>query len=86
MMLLSSIALLLINDISLHLRQTEEAADHGQVLPERAVLWGWVLFPAQQLTKPALAFGSGDLGEHGLGNFGPLHLLLDLIVDGGVDV
>ena len=33
-----------------------------------------------------LALGGGHLGEQGLGHFGPLHLLLDLIVNGGVDI
>lgn len=33
-----------------------------------------------------LALWSSHLGEQGLGNFGPLHLLLNLIIDGGVDV
>lgn len=33
-----------------------------------------------------LALGGSHLCEKRLGNFGPLHLLLDLIVDGGVDV
>lgn len=33
-----------------------------------------------------LALGGGHLGEQRLGHFGPLHLLLDLVVDGGVDV
>ncbi len=28
---------------------------------------------------PYLALWGGDLGEHGLGHFGPLHLLLDLV-------
>lgn len=36
--------------------------------------------------SPYLALGSGNLGEHGLGHFGPLHLLLDLVVDGRADV
>lgn len=33
-----------------------------------------------------LALGGCHLCKQGLGHFGPLHLLLDLIVDGGVDV
>lgn len=33
-----------------------------------------------------LALGGSHLGEQSLGNFGPLHLLLDLVIDGGVDV
>lgn len=33
-----------------------------------------------------LALGGSHLSEQGLGDFGPLHLLLNLIVDGGVDV
>lgn len=33
-----------------------------------------------------LALGGSHLCEQGLGDFGPLHFLLDLIVDGGVDV
>lgn len=33
-----------------------------------------------------LALGGGHLCEQSLGNFGPLHLLLDLIVDVGGDV
>lgn len=52
--LLSGAALLLIDDVALALREAEEAADHRQVFPERAILWGRVLLPAQQLTQPAL--------------------------------
>lgn len=33
-----------------------------------------------------LALGGSHLRKQRLGNFGPLHLLLDLVVDGGVDV
>lgn len=33
-----------------------------------------------------LALGSSHFSEQSLGDFGPFHLLLDLIVDGGVDV
>ena len=33
-----------------------------------------------------LALGGSHLCKQRLGNFGPLHLLLDLIVDGRVDV
>lgn len=33
-----------------------------------------------------LALGGSHLSKQSLGHFGPLHLLLDLVVDGGVDV
>lgn len=49
-------ALLLVNSISFSLRQAEEAADHAQVLPQCSVLRARVLFPAQQLTQPALQY------------------------------
>lgn len=35
---------------------------------------------------PYLALGGRHFGEERLRDFGPLHLLLDLVVDGGVDV
>lgn len=38
------------------------------------------------LTPSYLALGGGHLCKQSLGHFGPLHLLLDLIVDVGVDV
>lgn len=47
-------ALLLVDRVSFGLRQAEEAADHAQVLPQCSVLRARVLFPAQQLTQPAL--------------------------------
>lgn len=33
-----------------------------------------------------LALGGGHFCEQRLGNLGPLHLLLDLVINGGVDV
>lgn len=54
-------ALLLVYGVSLGLRQAEEAADHAQVLPQCSVLGAGVLFPAQQLTQPAL---QGPTGKH----------------------
>ena len=33
-----------------------------------------------------LALGGGHLREQSLGHLGSLHLLLDLVIDGGVDV
>lgn len=44
------------------------------------------LCEAFECAFPYLALGGRHLGEQRLGNFGPLHLLLDLVVDGGVDV
>lgn len=38
------------------------------------------------MARAYLALGGSHLGKQSLGNFGPLHLLLDLIVDVGVDV
>lgn len=53
-MVMHSIALLLIDGITLRLRKTEEPADHGQVLPQGPVFWRRIFFPAQQLTQPSL--------------------------------
>lgn len=47
-------ALLFIDGISFCLGQTEEAADHAQVLPQGPVLWTGVLLPTQQFAQPAL--------------------------------
>lgn len=52
--LLAGAALLLVDGIAFGLREAQEASDHGEVLPERSVLWRRILFPAQQLTEPAL--------------------------------
>lgn len=60
--LLPGAALLLVDGVALALRQAEEAADHGQVLPQRPVLRRGVLLPAQQLTEPALEDGDGGGG------------------------
>lgn len=38
------------------------------------------------MARAYLALGGSHLCKQSLGNFGPLHLLLDLIVDVGVDV
>lgn len=46
--------LLLIDHIPLMLRKVQEAANGAEVLPEGAVFWTWVFFPAKQLTEPAL--------------------------------
>lgn len=35
---------------------------------------------------PYLTLGGSHLGEERLRHFGPLHLLLDLVINGGVDV
>lgn len=35
---------------------------------------------------PYLTLGGGHLSEERLRHFGPLHLLLDLVINGGVDV
>ena len=47
-------ALVLVDGVPLGLCQAEEAADHAQVLPQRAVLRVGFLLPAQQLTQPPL--------------------------------
>lgn len=52
--LLAGAALLLVDGIAFGLREAQEASDHGEVLPECSVLWRRILFPAQQLTEPAL--------------------------------
>lgn len=52
--LLAGAALLLVDGIAFDLREAQEASDHGEVLPECSVLWRRILFPAQQLTEPAL--------------------------------
>lgn len=52
--LLAGAALLLVDGIAFGLREAQETSDHGEVLPERSVLWRRILFPAQQLTEPAL--------------------------------
>lgn len=52
--LLAGTALLLVDGIAFGLREAQEASDHGEVLPECSVLWRRILFPAQQLTEPAL--------------------------------
>lgn len=54
MLLLTRAALLLIDGVTLHLRQTQEASNHGEVLPQRPVLRRWILLPAKQLTEPTL--------------------------------
>lgn len=41
---------------------------------------------AEAIVWAYLALGGSHLCKQSLGNFGPLHLLLDLIVDVGVDV
>ena len=64
LLLLAGSALLLVDGVALPLRQAEEAADHGQVLPQRAVLRGRLLLPAQQLAQPALRAREID-GERG---------------------
>ena len=46
--------LLLVRQVSVGLRQRQEPPDSAQVLPQGAVLWGWVLLPPEQLTQPAL--------------------------------
>lgn len=38
------------------------------------------------MARAYLALGGGHLCKQSLGHFGPLHLLLDLVVDVGVDV
>lgn len=53
-LLLASRALLFVDGVTLRLGQAQEAADHGQVLPQRTVLRAGVLLPAQKLTQPAL--------------------------------
>ena len=69
LLLLAGGALLLVDGVALPLRQAEEAADHGQVLPQSAVLRGRLLLPAQQLTQPALR--TRDIGgEQGVGGGG----------------
>lgn len=52
--LLPGAALLLVDGVAFHLGEAQEAADHGEVLPERPVLWRGILLPTQQLTEPAL--------------------------------
>lgn len=46
--------LLLVDHIPLVLRQVQEPTDGAEVLPEGAVFWAGVFFPAKQLTQPAL--------------------------------
>lgn len=57
--LLPGAALLLVDGVALHLGKAQEAADHGEVLPQSPVLWSRILLPAQQLTQPALQEGEG---------------------------
>lgn len=54
MVLLPGAALLLVDDVALSLREAQEPTDHGQVFPERPVLWRRILFPTQELTEPTL--------------------------------
>lgn len=55
--LLPGAALLLVDGVAFDLGEAQEAADHGEVLPERPVLWRGILLPTQQLTEPALKEG-----------------------------
>lgn len=55
--LLPGAALLLVDGVALGLGEAQEAADHGEVLPQRPVLRRGILLPAQQLTEPALRGG-----------------------------
>lgn len=64
--LLPGTALLLVDGITLGLGETQEAADHREILPERAVLWGGILFPPQELTEPALMKGFERKRKSGL--------------------
>lgn len=60
-LLLPRAALLLVDGVPLGHAEAQEAADHGEVLPERPVLRRRILLPAQQLTEPALEEGlEGD--------------------------
>lgn len=75
MLLLTRAALLLIDGVTLHLRQTQEASNHGEVLPQRPVLRRWILLPAKQLTEPTLWRESDpvelNLTQHLSLNFSP---------------
>ncbi len=55
--LLPSAALLLVDGVAFALGEAQEAADHGQVFPQRPVFRRWILLPTQQLTEPALKEG-----------------------------
>lgn len=55
--LLPGAALLLVDGVALDLGEAQEAADHGEVLPERPVFRRGILLPTQQLTEPALKEG-----------------------------
>lgn len=63
-LLLPGAALLLVDGVTFDLAEAQEAADHGEVLPERPVLRRRILLPSQQLTEPALKGGlEGDTEE-----------------------
>lgn len=55
--LLPGAALLLVDGVAFDLGEAQEAADHGEVFPERPVLRGGILLPTQQLAEPALKEG-----------------------------
>lgn len=50
--------LLLVRQVPVSLRQGQKPADGAEVLPQGAVLRGWVLLPAKQLTQPTLETGT----------------------------